>query len=78
MFRIRGKTEKGDSVTGVSSADSFADAAKEAEESAESAGDALVQLSIKPLDEGAGIKIAKPRKRGEGGEGGGRKKGKAK
>lgn len=72
MFKIRGKTEKGDSITGTSGAESFADAADEVEKAAESAGDAVTQLSIKTMDGGAGVKIAKPRKR-DAASGGGKK-----
>lgn len=72
MFTIRGKTTKGNSVTGPSNTETFAEAAQEAEEAAEAAGDSLAQLSIKPLGAGKGLKVAAPRKR----EGG--KKGKGK
>lgn len=73
MFRIRGRAANGDSVTGVSTAESFSDAATEAETIAESGGSELKYLSIKPLDEGGGLKMAKPRKR-DGGKSGGKKK----
>lgn len=63
MFRIRGKTNKGDSVTGQSAAATFEAAAKEAESTAKAGGATLVQLSIRTLEGGAGLKIAKPRKR---------------
>jgi hypothetical protein len=63
MFKIRGRTESGDSMTGISATTAFADAAEEAEAAANKAGDPLVHLTIKPLDGGAGLKIAEPRKR---------------
>jgi len=63
MFRIRGKTENGQSVTGESRAESLGDAAIEAEDAADKAGDTLIHLSIRPLGAGKGLKVAEPRKR---------------
>lgn len=72
MYRVRGKASNGDSITGTSGRDSVAAVAKEVEDAAESAGHEVVRLTIMTLDDGAGLKIAAPRKRD------GEKKGKGK
>lgn len=63
MYQLRGKTKKGQSITGQSDAATPHDAIKAAHDAVKKAGDEIVQISAKSVEGSAGIKIAAPRKR---------------